>query len=351
MKKNILLSTLAATLLLTTTINAQTDSKVLIDNQIKKHTQEQKQLPKDIVLAIQDTFKALHAIEKNNIDTAKNLLKDADSKFTAVLKKDPTLDLIPLEEKVVRFSFLGDSKEIKKALKLTKELIDNYDIKVAQGVLNSLKDEVDINIVSIPMKLYPTVTKTALKALEKGDKKGALMALADGFSMLVNTQIIIPTPLLVAQDLVVEASQMDKSKKDEVQKLLTLAKEELNRAKLLGYTKLHTKAYQVINDDIEKLEKEIKGKNIVEKLYEKIINDFKKLVGDTRNDEQKVSKLEDSVAKKEAQALKNPSAIDGDPKAKTEVKEATKMLKEEAKDKAKDFEQEAKKDMSDTVSK
>jgi len=349
MKTKLLLSALTCGLLLTTNIEAKTAPQTLINNQVAKHNQESKQVPKAVVEAIQDTFKALHAIEQNKIDDAKKLLADADKKFSSSLKKDPSLDLLPLEERVVRFTYLGSSDDIQKALDLSVKLIKDHDTQVAQSVLGSLKDEVDINIVSIPMKLYPVATKKALDALNKGDKKTALMALAEGFGMLVNTQIVIPTPLLVAQDLVVEASQMDKTKKEDVQKLLKLAKEELNRARLLGYTKLHPKAYETLNEDIEKIQKEIKGKNIVEKLYEKLLGDFKKLVGDTRNDAHKMPSLHDSVAQKEAKALQNPSAIKGHTQAEKKVQEVTKKMQEKAKKESKVFEQEVKKDMQDTV--
>jgi len=352
MTKRLLLSALTCGVLLgSTALQAQTNSQTLINNQVAKHNQESKKVPKAVVEAIQDTFKAMHALEQNKIDDAKKFLAEADKKFSSSLAKDPSLDLLPLEESVIRYTYLGSSQDIQKALDLTLKLIKEHDTQVAQTILMTLKDEVDINIVSIPMKLYPVATKKALDALNKGDKKTALMALAEGFGMLVNTQIVIPTPLLVAQDLVIEASQMDKTKKDDVKKLLALAKEELKRAKLLGYTKLHTKAYELINEDIEKLEKEIKGKNLVEKLYEKLLADFKQLVGDTRNDEHKMPSLQDSVAQKEQQALQNPASIKGTSQAKKLVEESTKELQEQAKQKAKDFEQEVKKDMKDTLSK
>jgi hypothetical protein len=42
-------------------------------------------------------------------------------------------------------------------------------------------------------------------------------ALAVGFGTLVNTPTIIPTPLLVAQDLVLDASKLDKNQKEAAQ--------------------------------------------------------------------------------------------------------------------------------------
>jgi hypothetical protein len=354
MKKRFILSALAcAAVLGTTTLQAKTDTKTMMETQLKKHTMEQKKAPKEVAEGIQNTFKALHAIEQNKLKEAEKLLAEADQKFTTALKNDPSLDLLPLEETLMAFSYTGSSKDIQAALDLSVQLIKAHDTQVARSLMMTLKDELDINIVSIPMKLYPVATKKALEALKKGDKNTALAALAEGFGMLINTQIIIPTPLLVAQDLALEASKLDKSKKEEALKLLAGAKEELARAELLGYTKKHDAAYKLIQDDIEKVEKEIKGKNIVEKLYEKLVNDFKKLVGDTRHEEHKVnnpaSSLHDSVAPKAQKAIQDPASVKGEAAAKAKVEEAQDKLKFEAKEKASEFEKEVKKDLQDTV--
>jgi len=325
----------------------------MMQTQVQKHQKEQVQTPKEVTEAIRDTFVALHAIEQNKLDEAKKALKAADEKFSAVLKKHPEFDLLPLEETLTAYTYPGSSKDIEAALKVSIELIKAHDTQVARALMMTLKDELDINIVSIPMKLYPASTKEALKALEKGDKKAALEALALGFGTLVNTQIIIPTPLLAAQDLVIDASKLDKSKKEEAQKLLSLAKEELKRAELLGYTKKHDAAYKLISEDIEKIEKEIKGKNIVEKLYEKLLGDFKKLINDTRHETHRMQKradgLHDSVALKAEEALKNPKAIKGHSQAQERVEEATIKMEAQARKKADLFNKEVAQDMKDTV--
>jgi len=355
MKKRLLLSALTCGLLFgSSVLQAKTDTKRLMETQINQHVKEQKTAPKAVAVAIQNTFNALQAIEQNRIDDAKRLLKEADEKFTSALKADPSLDLLPLEETLMAYSYTGSSKEIQTALNLSVQLIKAHDTQVASKLMATLKDELDINIVSIPMKLYPFVTKKALDALNKGDKRAAMMALAEGFGMLVNTQIIIPTPLLAAQDLAIATSKLDKNKKEEAQKLLAAAKEELKRAELLGYTKKHDAAYKLINEDIEKVEKEIKGKNVVEKLYEKLVNDFKKLVGDTRHEQHKVQNrtqgLKDTVAAEAQKALQNPTSVKGEAAAKAKVEEANDKLQFEAKEKAGAFTSEVKKDLKDTVS-
>ena len=301
MKKRFLLSALTCGLLLGTTgLQAKTATKALMEHQIKKHTQETKKAPKEVIEGIQATFKSVHLIETGKLDEAKKLLQKANDAFDKALKADATLDLVPLEESLIAYSFVGTSKTIKEVLELSTKLIKDHDTQAAITLLSPLKDELDITVVAIPMKLYPASTKTALEALNKGDKKAALSALAIGFGTLVNSQIIIPTPLLAAQDLIVEASKLDKSKKEDAKKLLDAAKEELTRAELLGYTKKHDAAYQLLNDGIEKIEKEIKGKNEVVKLYEKLKEDFKKIIHSTRIEKVKVKNpAEEKVQKYE----------------------------------------------------
>jgi hypothetical protein len=132
------------------------------------------------------------------------------------------------------------------------------------------------------MKLYPKATEDALKAIEKGDKEAALTILNTSLNTIVSTTVLIPLSLLVAEDLVTVASQLNKDNKEDALNLLTLAHDELKKALYLGYTKKYSNAYKELEDEIVAIKKEIKGKNIVEKLYDKIKNSFKSIIDKNR---------------------------------------------------------------------
>ncbi len=319
MKRSILLSAAVCGLILSSSaIQAKTETKTMMEQQVKKHTQEQMKAPKEVAEGIQNTFKSVRLIETGKLDEAKKLLQKANEDFSKALKNNPALGLIPLEERLVAYNFVGSSVTIQKLLKLSTQLIGSHDTQAAIALLSPLKDELDINMVSAPMKLYPSFAKHALEALSKGDKKTALEALKVGFGTLVQTQIILPTSLLAAQDLILEASMLDKSKKEDARKLLEAAKEELKRAELLGYTKRHDAAYRSLTKSIEKIEKEIKGKNKVVKLYETLKEDFKHLIHDTRTDKVKVKNL----AEKKVQAYQKEETKKAVKESKTFKKEA-----------------------------
>ena len=307
MKKRLLLSALTCGVLLGATgLQANTDKKTLVNNVMQEQVKNHKPAPKEIVAGMQNTFAALKAMQAGKKDDAKKALEAATKSFDAALKADPSLDLIPIDERFQAFAFMGNSDVIEARLKLGQKLLKAHDTQTAIAVVSPLKDELDISVISIPMKIYPIATKKALEELNKGNEKAAFEAIGAAMNSLVVVKAIIPTPLLVAQDLIIDASKLDKSKKEEAKKLLDAAKEELKRAELLGYVSRHEPEYKLLNDDIEKVEKEIKGKNVVEKLYETLKNDFKKIIANTKISketpeqvaEQKINAFEKKEAEK-----------------------------------------------------
>ncbi len=327
MKKRVVLSALACALLVgATSAQAKTDKKTLVNHVIQEQTAKHKPAPEEIISGMQQTFAALQALRVGKKADAQKALESATQSFDAALKANPALDLIPVDERFQAYAFLGSADVIAARIKLAQQLLKAHDTQTAMAALAPLKDELDISLISIPMKLYPAATKKALEALKKGDEQAALDAIAEAMNSLVVDVAIVPTPLLSAQDLILEASQLDTSKKEEAQKILEAAKEELKRAELLGYTSRHDADYKVLNADIEALQKEIKGKNVVAKLYDTLKKDFKRFV---------------SKAKK---AYKTPEQIAEEKVNAFEKKEVVKAIKKKG-----DFRQEAQQDQQKVV--
>ena len=347
MKKGLLLSVIACGVLMgTVTLQAQTDKKVLVQHEMDKQMRKHKQAPQEIILGMQNTFNALKALQKGDTNATEAALEAATASFDKALKADPSLDLIPIDERFQAYAFEGSPKVIAARLAVARQLLKDHDTQIAIDAISPLKDELDITTIYIPMKVYPAGTRKALDLLKKGKKKEALMAVAEAMNSLVMVKTVIPTPILVTEDLILDASQLDKSKKKEADTLLQLAKEELNRAQLLGYTHKHSAEYKALNKSIEAIQKEIKGKNIVEKMYDKLIEDFKSLVHKTHKDQYK---YKDSVASKETGALHNPSSVKGKAAARAKVEEAQAKEEFEAKEDRSKFQKEVDEDKNKTI--
>ncbi len=287
MKKSFIVSVaLAVTVVGASSLEASnhTQRAKSIQKEISFHNKNFKVASKDIQKGLNDTIKAIQALEKNRVKIAQKNLNNATKEFDKALKIDPKLGLVPLEENLAAYEYRGTPKNIKDALKIAQSMLAKNNLQFARDILTPLKDEIDITTHYLPMDLYPDSTKMAAKLLAKGKKKKALRELQFGLSMIVGDQVIIPIPLLSAQDLVIMASKIDKTKKNQTSKLLKRAQMELQKAKLLGYTSAHSKEYKSLENKIKSIQKEIKGKNEVEKLYSSIKEDFKSLVHKTRGD-------------------------------------------------------------------
>jgi hypothetical protein len=266
---------------------------------------------------------AMSFLQHNKINEAKKLLKKATEDFDKALKVNPKLDVVPIKNSIDIFEFNAEPKDIEKALKLADKLIKEHKTQDARALLNPLKDEMNINTNFIPMGIYPIATKNALTALEKGDKKAAISILSGAFNMLISQKVVIPLSLLSAQDLIMEASQIDKSKKDEADKILEEAKLELQKAELLGYTSKKSQEYKDSTTSIENIQKEIKGKNIVEKLYDKLNQDFTSLIHTLKKDKIDVSEEEHKKAQtkvKNVETNESKKAVAKEPVFKKEAK-------------------------------
>ena len=290
MKKNIFISAIVATLLFgTSSLVAKEDALKLttqqssVKQEIKKQKEAFVEAPKEIVEGFKQTLLAITSLENNQTKEAKSALEQAKKSFDRALKADATLDIVPFEQEIIVNEFLGDSVSVEKALKLATKMIENHDTQSARAILMPLEDEMIITTHSMPMKLYPVATKEALAVLEKGNAEEALTLLQTSFNIILKERVLIPLPLLMAEDLVIESSLLDKAKKEEALKLLNLAQDELQKALYLGYTKEYSLAYKSLEEEIETIKKEIKGKNVVEKLYEKIKKSFFSLISDTKS--------------------------------------------------------------------
>ncbi|NPA73449.1 MAG: YfdX family protein [Epsilonproteobacteria bacterium] len=296
MRKGLVVSAIVASLLCSVSFagNSKTSqvkgssSKMLVKNEVKFQDKKLKMASMDIQKGLNDTLKAIDALHKNDVKTAKKALEEANKYFEKALKADPSLRLVPIENEIVAFQYQGGPKEIKAAVDIAKGLLDKNEVQFARETLVPLRDEIDITTHYIPMDLYPQSTKIATKLLEKGKTREALQELILGLSTIVGDQVVIPIPLLAAQDLVKAASKLDKKRKKDALALLDQAKVELEKAVLLGYTTAHSQEYKNLTKMINGIEKEIKGENHVEKLYENIKAKFKSLLGKTRHERQKL---------------------------------------------------------------
>jgi ribonuclease HII len=183
--------------------------------------------------------------------------------------------LLPIDASITAVEYVGDAKEIKKNLDLVESLLDDGKVQEARKLLNTMQSEIDIISVNLPVSSYPDALKLAAKYLHDNKIEQAKAILVTALNTMVEDIVVVPIPVLKADALIVAASKIAKEDKEQALKHLAQAQVELEKAKLLGYTSKSDVTYKALKKAIEKTEKEVKGKNKAEKLFEELINKIK----------------------------------------------------------------------------
>ncbi len=272
--KKVIVSVVTAALLGSAGVMAETSANVA-SKAVKSAKAEAEsgklKVVEEAVSAVLLTQNVLNALEKNDIQKAKSELEKAIGKLEVVLAHKSAPALLPIDSVIKVTEYMGDLKSAKETLSTVKKLLAVGKVQEARRLLDTLQSEIDIVTVSLPLVSYPQALKLSARYINEGKTNEARDILQMALDTLVKSETVIPLPLLKAQALIEAASKVAKSDKKQALKHLDAAKKELKIAEVLGYTSGSDTTYKMLDDTIEAVEKEIRGKNRAEKLFEELM--------------------------------------------------------------------------------
>jgi len=283
MKAKLCIAGLSALLLLFACSSEQTTDKTIpnLDNQIitedslavKKETlhsnvteqsaavesQLENELAQEAVTALEETQKAVSALDQNKRKEAYKHLEAALGKLEALFARQPNLKVVPVDVKVEVIDLNADIKTINATRRSVKQFIKEGKYQTARTLLENLVDEIRISIYQLPMATYPEAIKVAIKYLDQGKSVQAKNLLDNTLKTLVVTESAIPIPVINAQLMAdIAADSVEQNDKLSIQ-LLQQAQGELKLAEALGYGDRDHEFIE-IHKDIENLLKKIRKK-------------------------------------------------------------------------------------------
>jgi len=275
--KKLLTSIVAAGILVTSSFAADAKTNNVSKNAVVKAEKKAQstQLIKEAIRAIQYTQDALIYLNNKKTNKAKESLKKAVGELAVVLNSPNAPYLLPVDVQINAYQFVGDVKKIKTLTSQAKDLLKENKIPQAREILNSLRSEINIKTVNLPLATYPAALNLAIKYINEGKIKEAKDVLAMALSTLVEVDNIIPIPLIKAQALAEEASKIVKKDKKQALKYLAEAKHQLVIAEALGYTSTSDTTYKMLKDEITKLESEINKGHKTASIFSDLISKLK----------------------------------------------------------------------------
>jgi len=271
--KKFLTSIALASLLTTSSFAADAKTDKVSKNAVIKAEKKAQNtvLINEAVKAIQYTQDALIYLNGKNTQKAKESIKKAIGELSDLLNRPNSPYLLPIDVNINAYQFNGKITDVAKLVTQAKLLVAENKLPQAREILNSLRDEIVIKTVNLPIATYPAALNLAIKYLNENKINEAKDVLAMALSTLVETNTIIPIPLIKAQALIQKASEAIKTNKAQSIKYLEEAKNQLTLAQILGYTSTSDTTYKMLKDKINKIESEIRKGHKTNSLFEDLV--------------------------------------------------------------------------------
>ena len=240
---------------------------------LKEVQKEQALIEKKAIAVVEKTNEALKFIHSGNVKKAEAALNAALDSTKNLLKEHPNAGLVPVDMSVKVQDLITTIPQVNKTVKQAKEQMDKGNYQVAAALLNTLKSEMDIATVNLPLATYPDGLKYALDLLKKNKKDQAQQTLVGLLNSLVINNVIIPLPILRAQVMMNEAQAQFNNKnadKAKIDNLLKNADYQLKLAQALGYGHFD-KAYATLSKEISSLKKSVKNGSATNSTFDKLI--------------------------------------------------------------------------------
>ncbi len=239
---------------------------------LKEIQKRQARIEKEAIAVVDQTNEAMRYIHNGNVKKAEEALNSALDSTKTLLKKHPDAGLVPVDMSVKVQDLITTIPQVDKTVKQAKEEMNKGNYQVAADLLNTLKSEMDIATVNLPLATYPDGLKYAVDLLKKNNIKAAQQTLAQLLNSLVINQVVLPLPVLRAEVMMNEAQTQfgNKVGKAKILNLLKNADYQLKLAQALGYGHFD-KAYSEIAKEIASAKTSVKNGSATSGTFDKLI--------------------------------------------------------------------------------
>lgn len=259
--------------------------------QQRKDAQQQAQnsIVPDAAAAIQETVSALKAIDSGNSEEARAAIERATGKITILTALKPETGLVPaaVDVQIIDAAPM-DVNTIRRVADAADKAVSSKDYPSARVLLAGLISEIRVRVYNIPLATYPIALRDAAALLDqkKTDEAKAVVQLA--LNTLAIVDRVEPLPIVTAQAAIDEAQTQRDKDKETAKRQLAVAKQELDRAKALGYAG-NDPEYPALASAISDIEKQLNGAedstSAFARLKDRVASFYKRVVSSEKRSE------------------------------------------------------------------
>ena len=243
-----------------------------VENSQSRYINEQgEKVSEEAVEIVNMVIGVIETLKSRDTDKALTTIENAIGKLEVLIAKDPSKELITIDVKRQVIDFPGTLEDVLYSKEVIAEFIAQNELQRARDIMLKLASELDIYITVLPVITYPTALKAIVPLIEKERFEEATLLIAKAIETLMVEKVVIPLPVLRAEQTIIRASELTKDREDanrqELQELLTYAKEQLKLAQALGYGKIEEDYIELL-DNIKSIEDILDEKSSTKDIFE-----------------------------------------------------------------------------------
>ncbi len=203
--------------------------------------QRRKELIQEAVAALDETHKALKALEDGETAAALDALAIATGKLDLVVARNPRLALAPVDVRLVTHDLYATVEDIRRVREQALEHMKAGRLQDARALVEGLRSDIVVEEVNVPLGTYPAAIKAITPLIDDGRIEEAKRGLLRALNTLVVLQQVHPLPILRARHMLTRAEELattaDRTgeQNEELTGLLDGTRKQLEFAQVLGY--------------------------------------------------------------------------------------------------------------------
>ncbi len=245
-----------------------------VDDQVNK---KEKEIINEAANAIEQTKKAVSALENGKKQEALEALEAALGELEVVLAREPSLAFAPIDTKINIYNLNATLTGIEQAREQAIDYLKDKEIQKARSILTGLASEVVLSVTSIPLATYPDVIKRVIPLIDANKIENAQAVLQTALNSLTITDYVFPLPIIRADEILEKAQALTKkadrtnAENETLVRSIGDARLQLEIAEALGYGSQDD--YRALYERLDTLEERIGG-NVPGSSYFEEIREF-----------------------------------------------------------------------------
>tara|TARA_R110002096_G_scaffold99189_4_gene219968 strand:+ start:1267 stop:2199 length:933 start_codon:yes stop_codon:yes gene_type:complete len=200
-----------------------------------------KSLISDAVEALDETQKALTALDDGDTEAALESLAVATGKLDLVIARNPSLALAPIDVRMVTHDLYATVEDIEEIRDRAAKHLKNGRLQDARALIEGLRSDIVVEVYNVPLATYPAAIKAITPLIDADKIEQAKVGLQSALNTVVVTQHIHSLPVLRAEHMLTRAEELAEmedrkgEQNEELTRLLDGARSQLEFAQVLGY--------------------------------------------------------------------------------------------------------------------